>query len=488
LSGKNIKHFIIIAVVILGALISFTSVKAERRLIDSDEAAWLFNGYYFDLYVSGDWGNPAWTEFDKYANHPPATSYLFGAMLHAIGEPMKSIEPRRFWFENDLSIINSPQVFHDNLARRLTFKQVMAGRYMSAFFGWLTAIALMFLAFRLVGVFGGVAGFFLLLFHPTFRGVMTLAVGDTFIMFISVLSVLLAVEMVRREKFLWLAVFLAPVLGVAIASKISCFVLLVPVLIPLFFLRGDDVPFRKALSILVLTVILSLCMAYVLDPGLHGSPLRSTFERFAWRLDRVEIQQIVFADQKLVSIISRLAFAARYLFFSNVFSFLFFLLYIGGLVFFFIREKERYVFFLFVNVVYFSFLTIFFLPMGWTRYVMAWLPFLMLSACLGAERFKDTVFEWSSLRRVGRVATVGGTLAAVIVAAALGWFLSPRERHMPPFATGEERRIARMFAESLMRPGVDVDIHQQLLEYFERIGNHKRAAEQRQKLEKMGVE
>ena len=91
---------IIICAVVIVAGTAFTMLNVDRsgRLRDIDEAAWLFNGYYLDLYATGRWDDRAWNEFDMCAQHPPAANYLFGALLHAIGEPMKSMEPRRFWF------------------------------------------------------------------------------------------------------------------------------------------------------------------------------------------------------------------------------------------------------------------------------------------------------------------------------------------------------------------------------------------------------
>lgn len=490
---RKATYWIAVVAAVLGLACSMAFVKGERRLFDADEAAWIFNGYYLDLYLSGDLKNPAWREFDRYAQHPPAAAYLFGAMLHAIGEPMKSMEPRRFWFENDLKIVQSSKWFTERLIERLAYKQVLAGRYMSAFFAWLSAVVLMLLAMRLVGTFGGVVGFFVLIFHPTFRGMATLAVGDTFIVFLSALSVYLAVEISLRYpaslKRAWgLAAALALVLGINFASKISSYAMIAMVFIPVIILSGDKKSLRFNLAIVAASVVAALCVAYVLDPGLYGSPVSTTIDRIAWRADRIGIQRIIFADQSFDLYSERLAFIIYYLFLSNFVAFLFFLLSMAGLAFsIFMRGDVRRARIVLFFASYALFLTAVLTPMAWTRYVVAYLPFLVLLAAFGSERVKDMILEWGSISTWKRAAIV--LISAVVLLASLGLrhYLAPVHMHLPRISDGEERALARRLASCILYPGMNEDILAHLLTYYRTINHGEISDYQGRVLEKIRV-
>lgn len=472
------KRLVLIAVILIGVISLIWSVDRGPKLLDLDEAAWVFNGYYLDLYLSGDWKNPDWVAFDKYAQHPPAANYVFGALLHAIGEPMKDMEPRRFWFEHDLEIILSPGQFISGVMKRLSMRQVVACRFMAAAFACLAAGTVFLFASRLFGPLAGVVSFLLLILHPLFRHVATLATADTFFIFLTVLTVWLSFELATRKSWI-LASLLSLVLGVSFGTKIVSFANVGAVAIVMAFMsRSKRDWFTSAIFVLV-AVFGSLAIAYLLDPGLSGAPLAQTLSRIAWRQDRIGIQQIVFVSQRIASWTGRLSFALYFEFFSEIVGVIIFLLTTSCVARCLSASPERRKCVLVtILATYFFGLTLLTLPMSWVRYVAQYLPFAVLPAGAGAVLIFDIVKKWSGFSKPGRIYRLVVALGVVTITPLLQIVLSPKGVHMPPPPTEQEVRIAKMFAFSLTHPGEDQAVHKYLYEYFKGKGEDKRAEEQ----------
>ena len=475
---KKVYLSIIIVVLAVGLYFNIHNVKDDYQLRDSDEAAWIFNSKFLDLYMDGDWKNPAWNEFDKYAQHPPVGKYLFGVLMKSIDKPVKDMEGRRFWFENDMSTVLNSKAFSAELIKRLDYKQVLAGRYMSAIFGFLTAACLMYLGIRLFSYAGGIASFILLLLHPVFRYAQSLCSGDTFIMFISFLAIIFSYEMcVKKRKIgreLLFVLALGIMLGLAFGSKISSYALILPVLIIPIIYSSD----RKHLSLLLkmslLSIIIGFLVVYLLDPGLHESPVFTLVQRILARVERVQIQKYVFIDHSFKSFTERLSFGVYSIYFSSSIPLIAFILTKVGflfLLFSIFPFNKRNVAFCVLIFLFGVIFTVYFLQMAWPRYAAMNLPFMMLATASGTATLKN---YFSSLRTSDKRKRLTG-FVCIIVVMLYAWssylYFKPNERHLPTLATKDERIMAKMFAFSLARPGVDRRIHEILYNYFNGLGD-----------------
>ncbi len=468
----------------IGLIALLTTVSLEKKISNTDEAAWIFDSYYLDLYLSGDWDNEYWLSFEKYASHPPAAKYLFGMLLHTLGKPIKSMEPKQFWFENDLDIVNFPQRFIHGLHKRLRPSQLIAGRYMASVFAWLASVALLLLAWRLVGPLAGMASFVILIIQPGFRLIATLATADSFMLMLSILSILLALEIARatvshKTKSWYFCIALSIILGLSLATKISSFSLIPAIIVTSLLASKNLKTAKKVLMPLTISIILALVVAYILDPALHISPISTTLERFTWRMDRIEIQQLIFIPAKLSTIGERLAYALYSTFFLSAEGVLIFVTSTIGLIF----SRSRPII-LFITL-YFFVLTVVTIPMTWERYLIGYLPFVALASGLGTTKIVEIARDWRKIvpKKI-RLFLVTLTLI-IITTALLQHLLSPFQAHMPPKGTTKENRIARMFAYSLIHPGKELRLHQELFKYFLDHNNKKRAEYQRQQLELM---
>jgi len=492
--SKRVLGLLLVLLLLSGAVFSIGGVDRRRELRDIDEAAWIFNGYFFNLYVSGDWDNEYWNEFDVYANHPHMGSYLFGALMNSIGEPVTSVEPRRFWFKYDLDIVNFPEKFLSALDEMFTHRQLLAGRYMSAVFGWLAAVLVMLLVWRLAGPLAGMSSYVLLLIHPAFWDVQMLASVDTFMMALSAAMVLFSYELGRRSSrtspaSLLFCVALAVTLGMLFSTKISNFALLPAAAMAAAAGAPDRRSLVRAFAAVSISFVGALLIAWVLDPGLHSDPLGVLMSRAKWRLFRIEIQKMVFLTQVHASFAHRIAFAAYVVFFSTpfacavaglcAFGFLHRLLLDRG------SSSKAGESLIVALAVYSSFLSLTMLPLAWVHYVVPSLLFIAALGGLGVKNFWGRVTRWRAMSTVDKAAFSASVLIIAAAVFSMSHLFAARHWYAPAPTSDEQRLIARKFAYSIIHPGVDLEVHRELLEHFEYAGNRKWADYQRSWIKRM---
>jgi 4-amino-4-deoxy-L-arabinose transferase-like glycosyltransferase len=493
--SRRAARLVALVILILGTAWLFIRIDRTPELLDADEAAWTFDGAYLDLYLSGDWSNPAWRELDPYANHPPAMKYLSGLLEHAIGRPMASLEPRRFWHTRDLEVGDRHMRMKREVASRLDPEQLLAGRCMAAAFAVLAAAALMLLAWRLLGAEAAIASGALFLLHPLLWDVAGIATPDAAMLFLSVLTILLAAELgralaQRRRRTIPFAAALAVSLGIAFASKIVALAWALPLAAAILLFAGRR-RFVASMFTLAAVFVAAAALAILLDPALHRSPIAETLARIAWRRDRIEIQQLVFAEEALRTAGERCAFLLYHLFFRNVAARLLWApLVLAGLAAAATSSirttagRRRWS--VAALALFFAALTIAALPMQWPRYAAPCLPFMALLGGQGAAWLIELFQRWPVLRARSRQALLAaGVLGASLIA--LTWqVIGPRYLRLPNVPSSEQYLVGHLLSRSLMVPHASPQIHRRLLQYFEKEGMTRRAAEERRRLQEIG--
>lgn len=487
------RRILVPIVFLIGAIIIIVSVDRNPSTREIDEAAWIFDSYYWDLYASGDWDNPDWRAFDHQAAHPPAAKYIVGMLLHAIGQPVTSMEPRRYWYDNDLkSLIREEQAaFFQGLSQRMTYEQVMACRYLSAAFAWFAALGVFLIARRWTGTTTGLVGFLLLIAHPGFRQVVALGTPDAFLMFLGIFTIWAASEMAlamnRWAKSVWFwGALLGFILGLSFATKIVAFANVGGVVLTLLIVGKD---WRGRLSSLAMAAgacLLACGVAYLLDPGLHGSPIATTLERIAWRQDRIGIQQMTVPWFKLAHWGQRFAYAGFKIFFFGPFGAVLFVLCAAGGIAGVVGARDpmeqqgrRLALAL---ALFFGALTIATIPLMWPRYAMAYIPFFILLAASGAEVIWGVARRWGDLPQRRRAAALLATILFIVAMFIVQNRYIPLTEALVPHPTPQEMELGSMLVRSLMHRGEDANLHRALAEYFEAQGDRRKAEWQRQQI------
>ncbi|MBT3182128.1 MAG: phospholipid carrier-dependent glycosyltransferase [Deltaproteobacteria bacterium] len=487
LKNRTSKIVIAVVVVVVGVMICFSSVKKDRDLLTVDEAAWIFDSGYLHLYLSGDWDNAEWHSLDKYAKHPPFGGYLFGTLMKLIGEPIDGLEPAHFWNENDISKLRYPENFFRGINERFSYRQLIAGRYLSISFGVLAALMTMLLAYRLVGYWGAIFGYVILIINPIFRHIASMATPDLFLIFLSLLAVYISVEISNRpriDKKSWLmAILLSSVLGVAFATKISAYAIAAMIFIPMFFLSKKGTLSRKFL-LGVAMVFAGILIAYILDPNLHGDPLGAVFNRMVWRLNRLDIQQLTSPSLALLTVADRLHHDLYTIFLINTEAFVLFIFTVIGMVgiiYKIVDARKSYV--VLFLAIFSLILTLALTPLALLRYVFAYIPFLVLLASVGGETVSTVISKFGGMNSTSKV-KVCGFAVAILMCAMMVRYLTPKYIvNNAPQIDERSWNLISDYEKSIMYPREDMELHMKLYEYFKGAGDVKRADRQKRYLE-----
>lgn len=457
-----------IAVLMLGLALCGAQVDRRAGLIDMDEVAWIANGRYLDLLLAGDVDNPDWWAFDRYAHHPPIGNYVVGLVLHGIGEPMTSMEPRRFWYEHDLDAFFDAATLRRELNARVSERQLLAVRIMAAVLTWLTVVGAALVARRLAGWWAACATSTLLLLHPTFMLLGQLGQLDALMTCASVSAYGAALGVAQAPSMgatvRW-SLALVAALVVAFGLKISGAFLLLPTAVIVLLCASQR---GRALSAFAAAVLVAAVLTIALDPALYHHPIEQTLARFDWRLDRVSIQQLIFVERRLATLPVRLAWSSWQLMLGAPAAVGLASVLVAGSVHTHTRSRAAWAFVV-VALVTLG-MAMVSVPLAWARYVAVALPAAAIAAGVVSVQLAAL---WHTSRRTVAL-HLGAAFALVVVLR-----LALSSSHEPLAPTPLDLRIKGMMVHALHRPGADLRLHTLLLEHFEQIGDERRAEAER---------
>ncbi len=479
LSQRRWLWLVALVAIVVAATSALFSFDSHPEFNDVDEPGALFDSPFLDLYLDGRWDDPAWHEFDRYANHPPLAAYLFGGVLHAIEEPISSLEPRRFWFRGDT--LQTPE-YRAGLHERLSSRQLLAGRMLAAAFAALAAVGLLAIGWRWYGAAGGIGLFLLALLHPLLRHLGNLSTVDSFLLFVLV-GVLLCLDgMARsargRPAFGW-AAGLALLFGLGFLAKLSSYALVPVAAMVAPVLAGRGARWR-AFWLVLAAAAAGFGLAILLDPGMQAHPLATLWDRALWRIERVSIQQVIFVGDWLRTISARIVYVLYELFFVGWVRPVVFCCTMVGLITA-LSRRDRWALATLLLFGWGMALTVGLTPFRWIRYTAAFLPLLLLPAGMGVAALVGALRAWSGwtpVARRRRIAVVG--LSLVLLLFAIGW-RGEAARFVRPLPTPDEVIRAKALAKALAEPGQYPELHRYFEAYFQERGLEREAAFHRSK-------
>ena len=66
-------------------------------ILQPDEAAWVYSGYYFNLYfLQFNLFHKDWSDYDAF-DHPPLVKYITGGTVYLKGYRIDSLDAKRLW-------------------------------------------------------------------------------------------------------------------------------------------------------------------------------------------------------------------------------------------------------------------------------------------------------------------------------------------------------------------------------------------------------
>jgi len=362
------------------------------RLIDADEVAWIFGGYYFNLYfLHFDLFHEDWNDYEAF-DHPPLGKYIVGGSLYLKGYTIDSLGPKRFW--NNIPLTEIPKnylKYFDLVKDQIPNPTVVVPFTRSVIF--LFALSSLLLIYIFVRTFYGVLPAFisllLIISSPIFYYVSVWILAEPILLFFYALFILFCGFYLKSLKNIYI-LFAFIVSSLAFLTKLNG-MLLVFMLMTLFLIKNKFSISKQDSKFLILGFIAFLLISVFLNPVFLNSGIKAIGKMIEVRLTAFRQFQETFKEIALLSISDRFMTAAKMIFFKYSSSYQFikipveFILFIIGIYYIF-RKKDLLLITVFVFLVV---IPISILPHNTPKYFYWIFPFIYMIASLSVNLFKE---------------------------------------------------------------------------------------------------
>jgi hypothetical protein len=378
--------------------------KKYADLIDSDEVAWIFTGYYFKLYfLHFDLFHPDWNDYEAF-DHPPLAKYIVGGALYLKGYTIDSLEPKKFW--NNIPINKFP-IYFDLIKHKIPNPTTVIPFIRSVIF--LFALVSLFMIYIFVRILYGtlpaIISTSLIIMNPIFNKISTWILAEPILLFFFALFLLLCALYLKTQKNIYV-IFASIVCSLAFLTKLNG-ILLIPILITVFLMKNKFSISKQDWKLVFIGCMAFLLITILLNPVFLNAGIRAIGKMIEVRLSAFRIYQETYKDVALLSISERFWAATKMIFFRYS---LFFqwvkipvelVMFILGM-YYSLRKKDLLLLSLFAFLVV---IPIIFLPYNVFKYYYWIFPFTHIIAGLSFNLFKEELGrkETSFLKSHGKI-------------------------------------------------------------------------------------
>jgi hypothetical protein len=380
-------ELIFIFLVIMGGY----NVLEKRKyddVIDSDEVAWVFSGYYFNLYfLHFDLFHPDWKDYEAF-DHPPLGKYIVGGSLYLKGYTIHSLDPKRFW--NSIPINKFP-IYFDLIKSQIPNPTIVIPFIRSVIF--LFALSSLLLIYFFVrtsyGILPALILASLILINPIFHKISAWILAEPILLFFFTLFLLLCAFYLKTQKNIYL-VFASIVCSLAFLTKLNG-ILLAPILIIVFLMKNQFSISKRDWKFAITGVIAFLLINIFLNPVFINNGVKAIGKMIEVRLTAFHIYQETYKDAALLSITDRFLTATKMIFFRySVFYHLVripveLIMFIAGMYYSF-RKRDLLLLSMFGFLVV---IPVSFLPYNVFKYYYWIFPFTYMIAALSVNLLKE---------------------------------------------------------------------------------------------------
>ena len=390
-------ELIFIVLIIMGGL----KVLENRRyadLYDSDEVAWIFAGYYFNLYfLRGDLFHPDWDDYEAF-DHPPLAKYIVGGTLFVKGYTIDSLSPKKFW--NTIPIDKFPRYF-DMIKHKIPNPTMVIPFTRSIIFVFaLSSLLLLYLFVRMrYGILPALVSTSLIMINPIFKNISIWILAEPILLFFFTLFILLCALYWKSHKNIYI-VFAFVISSFAFLTKLNG-ILLLPVLIITFLSKNKVSISKQDWKWLLIGLVAFLFISILLNPVFLNTGPKALWRMAEVRLSAFRIYQETFKDVALFSVSERFITSTQMIFFKYS---LFYhninvpveLIMFGGGIYYVFWRRDLLLITIFVFLVI---IPVAVLPYNTIKYYYWIFPFTHIIAGLSLSLFRDV---WSVGSRISK--------------------------------------------------------------------------------------
>jgi hypothetical protein len=383
---KFCLELIFILVIIIGGFKALESRKNSPYL-ESDEPAWIFAGYYFDLYfLRFDLFHPDWNDYEAY-DQPPLAKYIIGGAVHLKGYTIDSLNMKRLW--NNLPV-DRLQIFFNEIQHKIPDPAILIPFTRSVVFGFaLFSLILIYISVRtLHGVLAAIVSTSLIISSPIHNYYSIRILADPILLFFFSLFFLFCTLYWKSQKTIYIVLaFVAS--SLASLTKLNG-VLLVPLLITIILIKNKFSLSKQDLKSGIIGLIAFLLISAFLNPVFINTGIKALWKVVEVRQAAFHRFQETYPNSALLSVGDRFGYATKVIFFKAC---LFYplikipvelILFVVGM-YYVLRRSDLFLVFIFIFLVV---IPISMLPFNMPRYLYWIFPFVYIIAGLSANLFK----------------------------------------------------------------------------------------------------
>ena len=385
------KHLrIVIEVLFIILVILWMANIIDKRinliLYEPDEAAWIYSGYYFNLYfLKFDLFHKDWTDYDAY-DHPPLVKYIVGGALFLKGHVFDSLEAKKMWHSIPMNKYASN---YGLLISKIPNNALPFIRFVIFIFAFLSVLLFYIFVRSFYGMLPAIVSTSLLMTNFIFIELSTQILADPVLLFFFIFFVLLCALYLKSGNNIF--IFFCFVLSsFAFLTKLNGLILI----FVLFFVILVKNRFRISnynFKILFFGFITFLLMTILLNPFFINSGIHGIVKMVEHRVSHIHFQQETFKSGALLSMGERFQAEIGTIFFkfsllNKLIGFPFeLILFLLG-IYYSVRKRDII---LLIILVFFILPTISILPLNWKRYYYTVIPFIYIIAGVSLNIFKE---------------------------------------------------------------------------------------------------
>ncbi|MBS1114026.1 MAG: hypothetical protein H6Q92_1789, partial [Nitrospirae bacterium] len=314
MKNRRLRVYIQVLFIALAILWMFHEMGGRfyLPLSEPDEAAWIYSGYYFNLYfLKFDLFHKDWQDYDAY-DHPPLVKYIVGGTLFLKGYVFDSLDAKRMWQHIPM---NQYLAYYGIMKSQVPENALLLTRSVIFIFAFLS-VALLYIFLRtFYGILPAIAATSLLITNSTFIRLSTQTIADPVLLFFFTLFLLLSAHYLKSGNNITL--FLGFILSsLTLLTKLNGLILL--------FALGFVLVIKNRFSIsnyngklLIFGFSTFLLMTVLLNPFFLNSGIHGLVKMFEHRIAHLHFQQETFAPAALLSIGERIKSEIAMIFFRS---------------------------------------------------------------------------------------------------------------------------------------------------------------------------
>lgn len=282
-------------------------------MYDPDEAAWVFTGYYFNLYfLHFDLFHQDWNDYEAY-DQPPLGKYIMGGALYLKGYTIDSLAPKKLI--NNIPIDKFQTYFHLVIPEFPNPKVVIPSTRSIIFLFALSSLLLIYIFMRILyGVIPAFISTLLIINNPIFNQVSTRILGDPILLFFFTLFILLcALYLESKKNFYIVLAFI--VSSLAFLTKLNG-ILLIFMLVAIFLIKNNFSISRQDWKYLIAGTMAFLLISILLNPVFLNAGIKAIWRIVEVRLSAFRVYQGTFKGTALLSVRERVVTATQMIFFK----------------------------------------------------------------------------------------------------------------------------------------------------------------------------